>query len=279
MKIKLKATDEEIIELYKNGKSQKEIAIMLGTYNTSIRRVLLRHNVPIRGNDKVQRLCKHNPFKRNDEYSEYFLGLLLTDGCISSNSTKSSNAINLSLSEKDGYMVEKFRDWISPKAKVSKVKQPINDSYMYSVNITNIETEEWLNRKGNFVNKSYNCKIYTPITWNILRGIFDGDGGFHKDRTRLGFFICGRSLEFLKQVEYFLKKQGFTVYLRQRANANKNLLYYVEVYKVDEVIRIGELMYNNAHIFLKRKYDLWLAFYESRRAYGVNSGKEMAIQS
>ena len=47
--------------------------------------------------------------------------------------------------------------------------------------------------------------------------------------------------------------------------------------KIDEVLRLGQLLYNNAHIFCKRKYERWLAFYESRRANGVNSGNEMAI--
>ena len=50
---------------------------------------------------------------------------------------------------------------------------------MTSLTITNEETVEWLDRKGNFKNKSFSCKIYCPITWTILRGIFDGDGGWH----------------------------------------------------------------------------------------------------
>lgn len=270
--------EKDILEMYKQGMSQKEIAKVYNTFNTSIRRVLLRNNVVPKGNDKIQRLCKHNPFKRNDEYSEYFLGLLLTDGCISSNATKSSNAINLSLNEKDGYMVERFRDWISPKSKVSKVKQKINNSYMYSVNITNKEAEEWLIRKGNFKNKSYECKIYTPITWNILRGIFDGDGGFHPSCGHLDFFICSKSLVFIEQIKRFLDKYGFTVYIRKRNSTQKNSLYYVEIHKIKDVLKIGEYMYNNAHIFLNRKYEKWLAFYESRGAYTLNSGKEMAIQ-
>jgi hypothetical protein len=44
------------------------------------------------------------------------------------------------------------------------------------------------------------------------------------------------------------------------------------------MIKLGKLMYNNAHISLKRKYEKWLAFYENKRANGINSGKEMAIQ-
>ena len=42
-------------------------------------------------------------------------------------------------------------------------------------------------------------------------------------------------------------------------------------------LSIHKFMYNNAHVFLKRKYEKWLAFYESRRAYSLNSGNEMAI--
>lgn len=273
-----KEKEEEIIRLYKQGKNQTEIGKIFNTYNTSIRRVLLRNNIIPKGNDKIQRFSKHNPFRKKDEYSEYFLGLLLTDGCISHNKYKKSSAINLSLSEVDGYIVEAFRDWISPRTKVSKVLQPINNSFMYSVNITNKEAEDWLVRKGNFTNKSFECKIYTPITWNILRGIFDGDGGFHPSCNHLDFFICSKSLEFVTQIYRFLSKFEFTVYIRERRNGNNVSLYYVEIHKIKDVLRLGELMYNNAHIFIKRKYEKWLAFYESRRAYTLNSGKEMAIQ-
>lgn len=273
----------DIINMYKLGMTQKAIAEKFNTFNTSIRRVLKRHNIVLRGNDKVQRLCKHNPFKRNDEYSEYFLGLLLTDGCISKEKSNSRNySINLSLSEVDKDVVEKFRDWASPTTKVSKIYQKLNSSYMYSVNITNAEAEDWLRRKGNFYRKSYECKIYTHITWNILRGIFDGDGGFHKcNNDGVHFFICGMSEVFMRQIHSFLIKNGINAYIRFSGadKWHKNGLYYVEVFNYADIIKIGLNMYSNAHIFIKRKYDTWLTFYESKRAkYALNSGKEMAIQ-
>lgn len=259
-----KEKEISIIKMYKDGYSQKEIADYYNTFNTSIRRVLLRNNIIIKGNDKRQRLCKNNPFKNKDEKSDYFLGLLLTDGTISKNVTKNSNSICLSLNERDGYIVEEFRNWVSPNLKLQRVHQKINNSYMNAVTFTNIEVEQWLKRKGNFNNKSYECKIYTPINWNILRGIFDGDGGFHSNNGHLDFFICGKSLIFMNQIKRFLEKEGFTVYLKERNNGQNNNLYYVEIYKIREVIRLGELLYNNAHIFIKRKYEKWLSFYESR---------------
>lgn len=266
--------EQDIIDRYKRGKNTIEIAKEYNTYNTSIRRVLLRNGIVPRNSQKVQRLCKHNPFKRNDEYSEYFLGLLLTDGCIT-NKSRNTYVVNLSLSEKDGYMVEKFRDWASPSAKVSKVLQHINNSYMYSVNIANCEMIDWLRLKGNFYRKSYECKIYTPITWNILRGIFDGDGGYRQqNKDDLNFFICGKSSVFITQIHYFLVKSNFHPIVR-----NQHGLFYVSIYRQNEVLLLGEYLYKNAHIFLKRKYERWLAFYESKKANGVNSGKETAIQS
>lgn len=270
-----KQKESSIVGDYKSGKTTVEIAKKWNTYNTSIRRVLLRHGIIPRTTQKVNRLCKHNPFKRSDELSDYFLGLLLTDGCITAKERfKNNYVINLSLSEADGYMVERFRDWASPMSKVSKVLQKLNNSYMYSVNIMNSEAVEWLRRRGNFYRKSYECKIYTPLNWNILRGVFDGDGGFRvANGTGLSFFVCGKSKIFIGQIEKFLIKEGF----RPRVTYQHGL-YYVSVHKQQEVELLGQRLYNNAHIFLHRKYDKWLAFYENRRANGVNSGKEMAIQ-
>ena len=272
-----KEKEQEIIKLYRAGKTQKEIAIFYNTFNTSIRRVLLRYNEKIRTGERALRFCKHNPFKRNDEYSDYFLGMLLTDGCVYQRKGAKYKRINLSLSERDKYMIEIFQNWVTPKIKISTNYKKEFNAFTCSYTFSNEEAVDWLLRKGNFYNKSYNCKIYTPINWTILRGIFDGDGGFHSSSRHLDFFICGKSLVFLQQIYNFLKKQGFTVYLKERYNGNKIKLYYVEIHKIQEVLQLGEFMYNNAHIFLKRKYEKWLAFYESRRAYSLNSGNEMAI--
>ena len=272
-------TEKEIISLYENGMCQKDIATKLHTYNTSVRRVLLRNNVIIRDIGKVNRLCKHNPFKRNDELSEYFLGLLLTDGCLQNKRGRNGiRCINLSLKAEDDYLVKTFRDWASPNTKLSYIKSKKYGTYMCSCSFTNEEANNWLVRKGQFYNKSYNCKIYCSITWNILRGIFDGDGGFAVENKKgLRFFICGFSEMFIDQILYFLTKndiKAHKLYVPPCKN-HKNGLYYINVYNNSDIIKIGLNMYSNAHIYLKRKYEKWLTFYESRRdKYTLNSGKE-----
>lgn len=251
----------DIIKRYCNGESQKDIACFYKTHNTSIRRVLLRYKIPIRSNNKVLRLCKHNPFRKNDEFSEYFLGLLLTDGCIT------KNRLILSLQEQDKDLIEIYKNWISPNSKISKNYQKFNNTYMYSVSITNDLILDTLYRKGNFYNKSYFCKIYDKITWNTLRGIFDGDGCIYTTDSNAYFIICGASKDFLFQIYNFLLKEKFDVKFIKKSldKWHKNQMYEVRLYKQDQMIKLFEKLYLNAHVFLKRKYMKWLDFYESRR--------------
>ena len=139
---------------------------------------------------------------------------------------------------------------------------------------------------GNFYRKSYEAKLYCPLNWNILRGIVDGDGGFHitnmtSKNYGLNIFVCGLSLSLIKQVHAFLVKNGIKAVIRKTEPSkwHKNGLYYVEVRHYEDVIKVGLNIYSNASIFIKRKYERWLAFYESRKnKYALNSGKETAIQ-
>ena len=74
----------EIINLYVNEqKTQKEIACIYNTYNTSIRRVLQRNNITIRSNSEVQRKISLEDIihKEGSDSFDYFLGILITDGC------------------------------------------------------------------------------------------------------------------------------------------------------------------------------------------------------
>jgi len=68
-----KEKEESIISDYKAGLNTVEIAKKWNTYNTSIRRVLLRYGITLRSTKEVQRTVENNPFKLGDEKSEYFL--------------------------------------------------------------------------------------------------------------------------------------------------------------------------------------------------------------
>jgi hypothetical protein len=153
-----KEKEESIINDYLRGYNTVEIANKWNTYNTSIRRVLLRNNIKIRNNAEVHSNIQECPFRDNDEYSEYFLGLLLTDGCITRR-TKNSATISLSLIDKE--LMEAFQNFICPTNKLGKVLQKKYNTYMYQSSTRSKLIADWLDSKGNFYNKSYECDIET----------------------------------------------------------------------------------------------------------------------
>lgn len=260
-----KEKESSIISDYKAGLNTVEIAKKWNTYNTSIRRVLLRNNIIPRTGKEVHTRVKTNPFKIGDEKSEYFLGLLLTDGNIYHSKIINSSSISLSLKDKE--MVEKFRDFICPRNKVSKILQKKYNTYMYSVAVRSDIVSEWLESKGNFNNKSYNCDIYIPLTPHILRGIFDGDGywKYTNNKRTMSWGICGRSLIFLEKIKNYLNDLNIKSYLSKKTKKTGNYLYYLEIHRTKDIIRIANLMYKRASIFLIRKYDKWHLFEETLR--------------
>lgn len=261
------STEKElsIIEDYKAGLNTVEIANKWNTYNTSIRRVLLRYGIKPRTPKEANSRVKVNPFKLGDEKSEYFLGLLLTDGNICHR--KNTNSVAVSLSLKDKEMVEQFRDFVCPRNKVSKILQTKYNTYMFSTSIRSDIIAEWLEQHGNFHNKSYECDIYIPLTNHILRGIFDGDGYWHTTNkgNTISWGVCGKSFIFLSKIKDYLLSQGIKSYLCKRNKSNDNYLYYLEIYKLIDVVKVANLMYKEAHISLIRKYDKWHLFEETLR--------------
>ena len=254
-----KEIEASIIYDYLQGYNTVQIAKKWNTYNTSIRRVLLRNNVKIRSNAEACTNIKECPFKDNDERSEYFLGLLLTDGCITRR-TKNSATISLSLKDKD--LMMQFQNFICPSNNICEVYQKKYNTYMYQSSTRSKIIADWLDCKGNFYNKSYDCDIYIPLTSHILRGIFDGDG-YCMTRNKGNTFcygICGKSKIFLEKIQQYLAKQNITFNLHFRSN-----LYYLECTKTVEVVKFYNLIYNEAHIYLVRKYVKGHLFLETLR--------------
>lgn len=256
--------EKSIISDYQFGLNTVEIARKWNTYNTSIRRVLLRYGITPRTTQEVLSRVKVNPFSLGNEKSEYFLGLLLTDGCI--HHRKNSNSVDISLTLKDKEMVENFRDFVCPENSIYKRYYPRSKTYTFTISVKSKLVASWLESKGNFYNKSYECDIYTPLTPHILRGIFDGDGYWHTINSGQGLSwgVCGRSLPFILKIKNYLENKGIKTTLRKRDIPNR-LLYYLEIYKTVDVLKVANLMYKEAHISLIRKYETWHLFEETLR--------------
>ena len=253
-----KEKEQSIIQDYLNGKNTVEIAKKWNTYNTSIRRVLKRNNIPIRTCHDVQKTIE-NPFTLGEEFSEYFLGLLLTDGTITN-----SKSPEIKLGLKDNQMIEKFKSFLKTNNKIQDTFDKRFNTHLYTIGVRSLETAKWLKTYGQFENKSFACDIFTEITPAILRGIFDGDGYWHitnKGNT-ISWGICGASLIFLEKIKNYLYSHNIVSYIKKD---KRKILYYLEVYKTIDILRIANIMYQGASIYLQRKYDKWHLFEETLR--------------
>lgn len=235
--------EQKIVELYKQGYNTVEIGKFFNTYNTSIRRVLIRNHIKlISYSERMSYLELNEKFLNPNNLTkeeEYFLGLLITDGCIS------GTAITLALKEQDIYILKKFAAFLGKKVKVNKYFHTKHNKYQYYVKVRSNILCERLQKLANFKNKSFDLELFIPLTFNILRGILDGDGWIDK-RSYIGF--CGKSNKFLNQILEFLA--SFEIVSKIIIGKTCN---YIHIRKQKDVLFLYENLYNSTELFLERK--------------------------
>lgn len=255
--------EKEIINLYKKGMSQKEIAYKYNTWNTSIRRVLIRNNIDIISTGDRLRLVKNNPFfdLKNPE-TNYWLGYIAADGNVASN--RPAILINTNT---DPEHLDKYVNYL--KAAVNKRKQ-LNKKYNvyeYSVGFTNPEAYNSLIKLGITPKKSRTLKVNDKLlTWDFIRGVFDGDGCIYPFRSKeIGFVIVTASPEFSVQLVDFLNKHlPFKVTCRVEKSIGKTNIYRVRTTRKDNILFIHNSMYKNALVYLDRKYTKYCSLISER---------------
>lgn len=116
----------------------------------------------------------------------------------------------------------------------------------------NQEICDYLSTFGITERKSLTLKL-KYVNWNVLLGIFDGDGSLTKDARSFNFRfkIASGSLDFSNQLINFFKREGIKAYLYMIDTH----MYNVMVTKNASVYTIYDKMYKDSSYFLLRKYD------------------------
>ncbi|MEE0930544.1 MAG: hypothetical protein UIM53_06045 [Acutalibacteraceae bacterium] len=122
----------------------------------------------------------------DSEEKAYFLGLIITDGCIHEDK-KRETSVSITLIDEDSYLLEYFRDIIGSEKKVAHDGRGCSQITIYSNKMAkDLEKYGIVPRKSLstiFPQNIDNKDMYR----HILRGIFDGDGsiGFYKRKNRI----------------------------------------------------------------------------------------------
>ena len=236
---------EEIIKLHSQGLNPKEIAVIFKTYNTTIRRILIREKIELKNQSQIKSVVKVNPFADLDnEEVQYWLGYIASDG----NVGDKRNRINIS-TNLDPLHLEKYVNFLKYPIKILKYFNKKYEVYEYSVSFSNQEIKDYLVSLGLTPNKSKTLKINFPITWAFLRGIFDGDGCVRKiQRGHISIDFMTASLDFINQIQDFLNCYDIYSTIKKYRS-----LYYITISKDKYVNLIYDLMYKDSSISLDRK--------------------------
>ena len=241
---------EKIVELHKEGLSPKRIADMLGTYNTSIRRVLLKHGRTLKNRSEALVTTSNRFAELDNPEAQYWLGMLAADGTIGNK----TNLVCLSLQEKDSTHLSKYASFMG--IRVFKVYNKRYDLYEHRASFRNKSVNHYLKSIGITDNKSASLDYKLPITRHFLRGVIDGDGYVRKNKPYVE--IASQSPVFVEQLMSYLKTQGIHCTIHGHT---KSVLYIIGMYRRDAVRKLYDLLYKDASVYLERKKNRLDAFF------------------
>lgn len=196
-----------------------------------------------------KRKVNRNPFENlQDRDVLYWLGWLATDGYISHKESR----ISLSLSIKDIDVIEKFRNFVSDKL---VIKHAIHHGKfeMVSVSFRNKDITDFLFTLGFKENKTFNFIPNFNISWDYIRGVFEGDGYFRWGHVK-EINITSACKEHIELIYKFVKDSGINCLIREKTTPKGTKMYDFEIYNKEGIIQFIDNIYNNANTFMNRKY-------------------------
>lgn len=264
------ACDEEIVKLYKKGLSLKDVAkeTKYKSPNT-IKKILLKNNIKIRSRAGFKKLFFEDFFNNVDrEDKAYFLGYMMADGNVYERKN-SQPCIRMELNIKDIYILKKFEECLKLKNCVKFSRKnccilKIHSKIMF----------DDLNKYGVIPNKTGKevlPNLNKEMMNHFIRGFFDGDGwctnttSHYKNkgsRKSIGFVS---NYNFLYQLrEYLCKNIG----IKKNKIVKRQGCYMLLWSSKKDTKSIYDFMYNNANIFLERKYKSCIYNYANTEVTG-----------
>lgn len=231
-----------IIAEYKKGKSGLQLAKEMNCHKTTIYRLLKRNNISIRPLKTY--LCDIPKFP--NEYTEYWLGFILADGCIVERKDAQSQ-LQIGLSILDKHHLKKCLQWLKLED-----KRPIYTSRTHAtIHVSSTDLSIFLKDFGITAKKAKIAKVDPRLfsSRHFWRGLVDGDGSIHK-RGNSWVVDIGGTKSVCQSFLDFAGSNGIDV---SKNNPNKNGESFKSVLQGDKAIKLINILYSNNNISLQRK--------------------------
>lgn len=269
-------TDTEIhaiLDLYINKEySILKISKLFELDRGKIEKVLSKYNIKIRHNDFYARqyTCNSKYFDKIDsEHKAYWFGFLYADGYVGS-----QHHIGLALSSIDKNHIESFKEDIDATYPIHTYWTKQNNSSFKSVEYSRLILKDdylfnSLVEKGIVEHKSnilkYPSESIVPdnLTYHFIRGFFDGNGCLTYWYNKHGYFssaikICS-TYEFLQELKTKLPINQNLIFDKRHNNGTNN--YSLDIGGNIQVSKLLNLFYKNSTIYLPRKYNKMIEFF------------------
>lgn len=231
--------------------------------------------------------CKHSYNSsliiEDSEFKYYFLGMILSDGWVS----KDSSRVELTLKESDKDYLNIISKNITDRPLIYKQKQKA-----YRLTIEDYKIKDELMKYINSYDKTFNLIFPSGIPdkyiKDFLRGYFDGDGtvgvkvsyrkvnGIRKEYPGVRLRVLGTKA-FLFGYAQNLQRLGLVNFIREPSKKGKENVYYIE-YAFSSASRILKWFYVDSNYYLSRKKKVFELIDNSdsdflMHNYGLNSGR------
>ena len=284
-------TKEEVSDIcnsYKNGASRNSLCKKYHCSDRTITKVLNKNNIEIiRGNFGIN----HNSrYKINEEYfdldnqtenSAYILGILASDGCVSSK----ENQVYIELQRCDKELLEKIN-------KELKNERPVKDYHNNSKNYDNSKLYFFSKRikeklalyniipkKTYYSNNDFMQNVKEEYYIDFIRGLFDGDGSIKWVNGTIEWQIDSSSYATVNHIQKILKENYniLSKVSKREININRKIpLYRVYFYGKENSKKIYQLFYQNNYngIYLERKKKTFEELFLKYKTHETSHPKE-----
>jgi intein/homing endonuclease len=250
----------KIIELNNNGYSLKEVTEYFERSNyQDIQGFLKTRNIKLFWKRKRKYLISENFFEKIDcEIKAYLLGFFFADGCIYSH-----NRIGLCIQAEDVYILNLFRDFISPESYIKNTNNIKGAKNRKPQIIWRIHSQKIVNdlyKLGLTQRKTLNPNILFPklepsLVHHFIRGYFDGDGCVSRARNttnRVRFSSTWK--KFFEDIQDILYKENISKVSIYEILGKTCTYYSLATHSIRDGDKMYFYLYKDANYFLERKH-------------------------
>ena len=263
---------EEIISSYEKGETIRNIASSYNVDPRTVSNFLKQFGINIKKPHppKIYTI-NEDVFKSIDtEEKAWVLGFIYADGYIDSSKTK----LKITLTEKDRDVLEKIRHILRSNSPIRRKegKQIKGTNYFGNSTVTlmisNAQICQDLEKHGAFYKKSLKLQfplfLKDELIKHFIRRYFDGDGCITFGRNNFPKVSIASNGEFLERIKENLKTEGIVGHIY---TSSQSKVEEIEISSHISVKKFLDYIYQDATVFMERKYQRYKCFFETGKMF------------